>query len=105
MSSRRDFIKKAGLTAGALSLPGIFEPLISAPSATELSEGFQRALQRVNQLSPVDAAQDEDFWNWVRRTERSRRLVLVFRRSRRFVILAGERWSLRISPTSISIWN
>lgn len=58
MSSRRDFLKKAGLTAGALSLPGIFEPL--------LSSGFQQALNRVNAVAPAAAAQDEDFWNWVR---------------------------------------
>src|SRR5688572_16800658 len=58
MNSRRDFLKKAGLTAGALSLPGIFEPL--------LSSGFQTALDRVNGISPAAAAVDEDFWNWVK---------------------------------------
>jgi len=58
MNSRRDFLKKAGLTAGALSLPGIFEPI--------LATGFQNAVDRVNTLSPEDAASDEDFWNWVR---------------------------------------
>lgn len=58
MTSRRDFLKKAGLTAGALSLPGIFEPL--------LASGFQNAIERVNGVSPVEAATDEDFWNWVR---------------------------------------
>jgi selenocysteine lyase/cysteine desulfurase len=58
MGTRRDFLKKAGLTAGALSLPGIFEPLLAG--------GFQTALDRVNGIEPAAAAQDEDFWNWVR---------------------------------------
>lgn len=58
MNSRRNFLKKAGLTAGALSLPGLFEPLLSA--------GFQSAVDRVNGVSPTEAAKDEDFWNWVR---------------------------------------
>lgn len=58
MTTRRDFLKRAGLTAGALSLPGIFEPLLAG--------GFQSAIDRVNGITPAAAAQDEDFWNWVR---------------------------------------
>lgn len=65
MTSRRDFIKKAGLTAGALSLTGIFEPLVALPKES-LETGFQNALTRVNGVTPAVAAQDEDFWNWVR---------------------------------------
>ena len=58
MNSRRDFLKKAGLTAGVLSLPGLFEPL--------LASGFQNAVDRVNTMTPDQAASDEDFWNWVK---------------------------------------
>lgn len=58
MASRRDFLKKAGLTAGVLSLPGIFEPLLAG--------GFQAAIDRVNGVTPDAAAKDEDFWNWVK---------------------------------------
>lgn len=58
MTSRRDFLRKAGLTAGVLSLPGIFEPL--------LASGFKSALNRVNGVTPVEAAADEDFWNWIK---------------------------------------
>lgn len=58
MYNRRSFLSKAGLSAVALSLPGIFEPL--------LASGFSGALNRVNKLSPEEAATDEEFWQWIR---------------------------------------
>lgn len=58
MYNRRSFLSKAGLSAVALSLPGIFEPL--------LASGFSGALNRVNKLSPNEAAKDEEFWQWIR---------------------------------------
>lgn len=58
MYNRRSFLSKAGLSAVALSLPGIFEPL--------LASGFSGALNRVDKLSPNEAAKDEEFWQWIR---------------------------------------
>lgn len=58
MYNRRSFLSKAGLSAVALSLPSIFEPLFAS--------GFSGALDRVNKLSPEDAATDEEFWQWIR---------------------------------------
>lgn len=65
MSTRRDFLKKAGLTAGALSVAGIFEPLLASPDEIN-NAGFLKALARVNGISPSAAATDEDFWNSVK---------------------------------------
>jgi selenocysteine lyase/cysteine desulfurase len=58
MYNRRSFLTKAGLSAVALSLPGIFEPMFAS--------GFSGALNRVNKLSPEEAAHDEEFWQWIR---------------------------------------
>jgi selenocysteine lyase/cysteine desulfurase len=58
MYNRRSFLTKAGLSAVALSLPGIFEPMFAS--------GFSGALNRVNKLSPAEAAHDEEFWQWIR---------------------------------------
>lgn len=58
MSDRRKFLRQVGITAGALSVPGIFEPL--------LASGFQGAVERVSALPPEAVATDEDFWGWVR---------------------------------------
>jgi len=65
MSTRRNFLKKAGLTAGALSVAGIFEPLLASPDEINKA-GFLEALARVNGVTPAVAAGDEDFWNWVK---------------------------------------
>lgn len=59
MTDRRKFLRQLGFTAGALSLPGIFEPLLADPQNRE-------AFERVQGLSPEMAASEEDFWNWVR---------------------------------------
>lgn len=58
MPDRRKFLRQLGFTAGALSVPSIFEPLFA--------KGGQEKLERVSALSPEDAASDDDFWNWVR---------------------------------------
>ncbi|GAB4141477.1 MAG: aminotransferase class V-fold PLP-dependent enzyme [Bacteroidia bacterium] len=58
MNDRRSFLKKIGFTAGAFTVPSIFEPL--------LANGFDNALERVSTMHPDDAARDEDFWAWVR---------------------------------------
>ena len=58
MSDRRKFLRQVGITAGALSVPGIFEPL--------LASGFRGAVDRVSALPPEAVAVDEDFWGWVR---------------------------------------
>jgi len=58
MSNRRTFMKKLGLTAGALSVSSLLEPL--------LAKGFEDALERVDGLDVSEAAADEDFWGWVR---------------------------------------
>ncbi|TND08980.1 MAG: isopenicillin-N epimerase [Bacteroidetes bacterium] len=58
MSNRRSFMKKLGLTAGALSLSSILEPLLAA--------GLDDALERVDGMTPAEAAADEDFWAYIR---------------------------------------
>lgn len=58
MSDRRAFMKKLGLTAGALTLSSLLEPLLAA--------GFSDAIERADKLDPSEAAADEDFWAWVR---------------------------------------
>lgn len=56
MTTRRNFMKQCGVTA--LSLPLLNEKVFSA--------GFKKELQRIEPLSPLQAAGDEDFWRWVR---------------------------------------
>lgn len=63
MSDRRKFLRQLGLTAGAFSVPAIFEPLFAGRSQ---NSSFTELFERVNSLSPEAAASDEDFWNWVR---------------------------------------
>jgi selenocysteine lyase/cysteine desulfurase len=58
MSSRRDFLLKAGLSTGAFMIPAVFEPM--------WSKGLERQLEKVHGVSPNLVAADEDFWNWVR---------------------------------------
>lgn len=58
MSDRRQFLKKLGLTAGTLSLASFLEPLSAA--------GLDDALERVDEMSPAEAAADEDFWAYIR---------------------------------------
>jgi selenocysteine lyase/cysteine desulfurase len=58
MPDRRKFLRQLGLTAGALSLPGIFDPLMASPGA--------KSLERVKRMTPEQAATDEEFWHWIR---------------------------------------
>jgi selenocysteine lyase/cysteine desulfurase len=58
MSDRRTFMKKLGLTAGALSLTPFLDQLMAA--------GFEQALDAADDKSDIELASDEDFWNWVR---------------------------------------
>lgn len=51
-------MQQLGLTAGALTFSSLARPLFAG--------GFGEALERVEKLSPLDAASDTDFWNWVR---------------------------------------
>jgi selenocysteine lyase/cysteine desulfurase len=53
--SRRDFLQKAGLLAGAFSVNSLFNQLHAAD--------FQAANQRIKNLSPQQVAEDEDYWS------------------------------------------
>ena len=55
MVSRREFLNKAALTAGFISLSG---------AAGKLLAGKQ--FRRIKELNPQVAASNEDFWSWVR---------------------------------------
>jgi selenocysteine lyase/cysteine desulfurase len=57
-TSRRSFIQKAGMAAGALTLTGILSP--------KFAEAMMEADRKIAHLSPSEAANDEDFWTWVR---------------------------------------
>ncbi len=52
MLSRREFLNKSALTAGFLTFSG---SLIA-----------REKFERINRLTPPEAAADEDFWGWVR---------------------------------------
>lgn len=54
MNSRRSFIQKSFLTAGGLSLSSLFQKSIA--------EDVSDALVTLNNLTPVEAAQNEDLW-------------------------------------------
>src|SRR5690348_13730044 len=55
MLSRREFLSKSALTAGFLSLSGVYDKLSAS-----------KEFKRVQNLSPEEVAGDEDFWSWVR---------------------------------------
>ena len=54
MSSRRSFIRKSFLTAGGLSISSLFKKSIA--------EDVSNALLSLKQLSPYEAAQNEELW-------------------------------------------
>jgi|ERR1051325_1067957 selenocysteine lyase/cysteine desulfurase len=58
MSTRRSFLKKAAIAAGSFSFLKLTDPLFAAE--------LERQVKRVDKLSPLDAASDEDFWSWIR---------------------------------------
>jgi len=58
MLNRRQFLGSLGATASALSLP----PFLTPVEANNL-EAFNR---QVANVSPLEAAQNEDFWAWVK---------------------------------------
>jgi selenocysteine lyase/cysteine desulfurase len=57
-SDRRSFLKQTAGVAGALSLTGFMDPLFAAE--------MQEQAEKVASMSPAEAAQNEDFWGWVR---------------------------------------
>ena len=54
-TSRRNFLRKAGLLAGAFSAQSLFNELHAG--------SFERAASKIQHLSPVQAAEDEDYWS------------------------------------------
>ena len=58
MKNRRSFIKKALITGGTLSLSKFF--------TQSTAEDVAGALQSINQLSPIEAAQNEELWARIR---------------------------------------
>ncbi len=58
MTSRRDFLKHAGMAAGALTLASMLPPAIA--------EAMEKANNKIAHLSASEAASDEDFWNYIR---------------------------------------
>lgn len=58
MLNRKKFIQRAALATAGLSLLDFMEPL----KASE----FKFHLNRIAQLNPVNAAEDDDFWNLIR---------------------------------------
>jgi len=57
MATRRSFVKQVGGIAGAMSLTGFLNPI--------LAEGLKNASEKISNLSPTEAASNEDFWAWV----------------------------------------
>jgi hypothetical protein len=55
MSGRKQFIQQIGLMAGAFSVDSLFNQL----HAAEISA----ANSKVNNLSPINVAADEDYWS------------------------------------------
>ena len=60
MSDRRSFFQKAGTIAAAAAVL----PLLDIFQA----EKVEAAVKKIEHLSPLDAAQDEDFWFTVRQS-------------------------------------
>jgi selenocysteine lyase/cysteine desulfurase len=59
-NDRRIFLKQAATLAGAFSLNSLFNEAHAAE--------WQKASQKINHLSPVQAAQDEDYWSVIQRS-------------------------------------
>jgi len=57
--SRREFIKQAGIFAGAMATSGVFNPL--------LISDIEAASSRIAHLPAAEAASDEDFWFEIQR--------------------------------------
>ncbi|CAN5422830.1 aminotransferase class V-fold PLP-dependent enzyme [soil metagenome] len=60
MANRRTFIQQIGLTAGAFSANSLFNQAHAAE--------FSAASQRIQLLSPLDAAADEDYWSIIQQS-------------------------------------
>jgi selenocysteine lyase/cysteine desulfurase len=60
MANRRTFIQQIGLVAGAFSANSLFNQAHAAE--------FSAASQRIQLLSPLDAAADEDYWSIVQQS-------------------------------------
>ena len=58
MSNRRTFVKQLSGIAGALSLSEYLNPVYAA--------GLKNAADKIAHLSPAEAAENEDFWAWVK---------------------------------------
>lgn len=57
MTDRRSFVKQVGGIAGAMTLTGFLNPIFA--------EELKRASEKIANLSPTEAASNEDFWSWV----------------------------------------
>ncbi|MEO6354993.1 MAG: aminotransferase class V-fold PLP-dependent enzyme, partial [Ferruginibacter sp.] len=60
MANRRTFIQQIGLVAGAFSANSLFNQAHAAE--------FSAASQRIQLLSPLDAAADEDYWSIIQQS-------------------------------------
>jgi selenocysteine lyase/cysteine desulfurase len=60
MGNRRTFIQQIGLAAGAFSANSLFNQAHAAE--------FSAASQRIQLLSPIDAAADEDYWSTIQQS-------------------------------------
>ena len=58
MVNRRKFLSALGATTGVLSLP----PFLTSAEA----KNFETFNRQIGHLSPLEAAQNEDFWAWVK---------------------------------------
>ena len=58
MTNRRDFLRQAGMAAGAITLASML------PSS--LANAMEKASNKISHLTPSEAATDEDFWNYIR---------------------------------------
>lgn len=59
-NDRRIFLKQAATLAGAFSVNSLFNQAHAAE--------WQKASQKINHLTPVQAAQDEDYWSVIQRS-------------------------------------
>lgn len=57
MTTRRSFVKQFGGIAGAITLTGFLNPVFA--------EELKKATDKIANLSPEEAASNEDFWGWV----------------------------------------
>jgi selenocysteine lyase/cysteine desulfurase len=58
MISRKAFLQRTALATAGISLLDFLEPA--------QAEAFSRHLERISNTDPAQAAQDEDFWNFIR---------------------------------------